>query len=78
MFMVILCFCHLLLCCCDDKQHTFLDAETWFIQGPNFDEPCASLSQCNLFFCENVRSVYVVSSLFDVIFGSIQIVVGDI
>lgn len=27
-------------------QHTFLDPDTWCVQGPNFDDLCACLSQC--------------------------------
>ena len=38
------------------QQHTFLDAETslfLIVQGPNFDELCACLSQCTFIHCVN-------------------------
>jgi len=45
------------------QKHTFLDPDTWCVQGPNFDDLCACLSQCkcmlSLFTVPKLSSCYV-------------------
>lgn len=33
------------------QEYTFLDADTWIVWGPKFDELCACLSQCAFILC---------------------------
>ena len=45
------------------QKHTFLDPDTWCVQGPNFDDLCACLSQCkcmlSIFTVPKLSSCYV-------------------